>query len=1429
MAFGPFPTYAPPGVYVRTNRDANLQGALAGLRIPFIIGTGMEELEQLNYELIRGSSSTSDTPVFNEDPSEAWVINETNPANPVLGAQTGFLVKFRVRNYPIVDGQGFGITTNDPRKVTVTVNGTPVAVGGVQGSTGYVTLQVPTQPTDIVRVTYQFHRGDTAFNDDVSSQVTAASATLLSPGVEAFNVTAGVSDTFKLKVNGTSRTVVFVANPATTAAALKSQIDAAMVGFGLTTSVFTDNQGLKHVLFTSQVSLEVEDGNANGILGFTQGNKTARNQTFQVFNRPIVDGTSAGLTTTDPAKVVVKVNGIQVVASAVDGANGKVTLPTAPPPGSSVQVSYFANTWQDTFDYLPNTQVTTVLSCGISPGRSDYIQGPDFVVSNPTPDVSIIHWGASAAVASDIRTAGAEPFDDTQILPTLVDNQMFLAASERFVDTTATPAVVSSTVFVLPEIPTLGNGRDTPLGLPLYNSISNARAALDTNRPDLVRVWTGRTLQDALGRAEATVIAVDGVSRKVTLRDPVHPDHVAFATFYYNRLVDDTYTLTNKVAGPVGSGTFEVLSALQNKNLYQVKLASKVGFAQTIQWPRGVESIPDAFHTGDGLAVSETVTVTFDTAAASSAEFTNKGAEPYSLYTQSATWVTKLNLVDQSTNLVAATRGVLVGLHVPTTAGTITVPASPDNVLNLVVDTGSVTGFTGSELLDVTVALPVGAQTPAALVTAINAAIDAALTAELGPTVANLASTVTIGTDAVFILKTFSTPAALPGGFDAKSKISIAQGTAESLLGFATFQSASGSAQSINKPATLLGSMVGPFAITAGLNDTFLVRINGTDYTVFLPTGPAVTAAAVVAQINLSVGMVVASVGTLSNLDKVRLTSTTNTDASSLVILNGSGNSVLGFTENDTASQVRVTAQEVANSLMATAGFAADAIAFPATFEGQGVFLTIETLSTGVGASIAFANSANSAFNSLTGVSITPGLDGDNGENAHDIFVVTSNNPAGSAGEGTPGQTYTDERTGLRFSVLPASTGNYTPGGFFTLSVSPTFTVSPSIPSYAVPGLELLVTNTVNVGVNDTANLLTFDPSGAEPRVGDFYYISYRFLKQDYEPRIFQQLKVIEANFGRLGTDNPVTLGAYLALLNGAVLVGIKQVRKVVNTAEGSTQDYIAAIEDLATPLPGNLKPDILVPLNPNVQITTYLAQHCEVLSNERNQSERMGFFGFASGTIPTAAQAVAKGIQSTRMVGFYPDSAVITLSNELGESFESQVNGTFLAAAVAGAVVSRTVDVATPYTRRRIVGITRLPRILDPVEMNQTAVAGLTLLEDLDPVIRIRQGLTTDMSSILTRLPTVTQIADHVQQQSRATLDPFIGTKFLQTRANEVEVTMTALFRGLKQAEIVSAFNGFSAFEDQDDPTTLRFEGFYAPIFPLLYLPLTFGLRSRL
>ena len=121
MGIGPFSTYAPPGTYTKTTVELSTGSNLIGLRVPVLIGTGREALSLSDFEMIRGSSSQADTPVFHEDVTGRWVVSGSN-TNPTLGDQTGALVRFKVRNTPIVDGTGAGKVTYDASKISVLVD-----------------------------------------------------------------------------------------------------------------------------------------------------------------------------------------------------------------------------------------------------------------------------------------------------------------------------------------------------------------------------------------------------------------------------------------------------------------------------------------------------------------------------------------------------------------------------------------------------------------------------------------------------------------------------------------------------------------------------------------------------------------------------------------------------------------------------------------------------------------------------------------------------------------------------------------------------------------------------------------------------------------------------------------------------------------------------------------------------------------------------------------------------------------------------------------------------------------------------------------------------------------------------------------------------------------------------------------------------------
>jgi len=186
-------------------------------------------------------------------------------------------------------------------------------------------------------------------------------------------------------------------------------------------------------------------------------------------------------------------------------------------------------------------------------------------------------------------------------------------------------------------------------------------------------------------------------------------------------------------------------------------------------------------------------------------------------------------------------------------------------------------------------------------------------------------------------------------------------------------------------------------------------------------------------------------------------------------------------------------------------------------------------------------------------------------------------------------------------------------------------------------------------------------------------------------------------------------------------------------------------------------------------------------------------------------------------------------LVDQFGNTSDAVLDGSFLAAAVAGANVSPAFDVASPMTNRSIVGFKTLGRVMDIVDQNQTAAAGITVLVNLQPNIVIRQFLTTDMANVLTQEPTVTTISDFVQISLRNALRQFIGVKFLPSVLQDIANIVGNTLKTLVAAEIISGYTGISVTPDPADPTSALVEAFYAPIFPLNYIVVTLTLQSTI
>ena len=461
-------------------------------------------------------------------------------------------------------------------------------------------------------------------------------------------------------------------------------------------------------------------------------------------------------------------------------------------------------------------------------------------------------------------------------------------------------------------------------------------------------------------------------------------------------------------------------------------------------------------------------------------------------------------------------------------------------------------------------------------------------------------------------------------------------------------------------------------------------------------------------------------------------------------------------------------------------------------------------------------------------------------------YVVTSSdtvNGSGTVGDNTGylGQTYMDLKTGFRITILQGNTYNYTPSDYLTYTVTPNFvtnnTITPGVLTKAIPGLYLYIDPTMGtsgIAVGDTGIVNTYNKSGNEPSIGDFYYVTFDDTKQFNSSGYINPVFVTtergsQAYAGPLNVNNKLALAAHLAFLNGAPGVILLQVQKTTGGTDAPDSRYITAIDVFNSPMVGGLRPSLMEPVTTSSGVLSYTKTSNIIQSSIRYGNERMTYFGFATGTTPTSAMAYAQGLNSERMTGIYPDGAVVTLTDELGNNVDFLVDGSLLAAAISGRDTSPAFDVAEPLTRKPVVGFSRLARRLDTVTQSQVANSGMTLLDESAAGIYVKIDLTTDVASVLTRTPSVIRIKDYVQKGIRNALDTYIGMKFLTSRTNEITTTVNSYLSSLVKAQIITAYTGVEAIQDPIDPTTVRVTASYSPVLPLLWIVVTFNLRTKI
>jgi hypothetical protein len=585
--------YISPGVYDTVTFVNSSAPATGTARIPVIIGEGQQFITQNNIELFRGSSASQDDQAVNE-----------NISNQVTGLTRNFTTTYT----PVVDGTGHGIVTNNPALIQVmstdsSGNTVPVTVISLNGATGaFSTQEIIPQGTNLT-VTYYFARTDTLItNENMAYQIPSfatltvtgtssssivltttlpgstgnlISLALVDPGsglgvVDALAVTGAGTDTISINIRTATNAFRTVADLGTLVAAGIPTLDAGYL------AVKTTAVGSGNLVATAAAN-------------FAGGAGPSSNTTFKVINTPITDGTNGGIVTTNPTDVTVLVNGNAASVAALNGLDGLVTLTNPVAYGSTLTITYYTNTWQNTFDLLPNENVASVTLVGLGPNRNDFIQGTDYVLGVDADGNGTINWGASVNITGGVDSAGDTPFGPSEMNATLVDEHVFLRAATGSVNG-------KNSVFTLADVPVTGSGLGTP-----------------TNNPNLISVYVGANPVEALQAGAVPVSQLNGASATVTLYNPpATGSGNVYASYWRNTLVDNLYTVTVVNSGIPGEGSYTLSDSL-GRTLPTVTWNStsssvtESGFAEAgIIWPYNFPDLRD-----DAGAPNETVTFTF--------------------------------------------------------------------------------------------------------------------------------------------------------------------------------------------------------------------------------------------------------------------------------------------------------------------------------------------------------------------------------------------------------------------------------------------------------------------------------------------------------------------------------------------------------------------------------------------------------------------------------------------------------------------------------------------------------------------------------------------------------------------------------------------------------------------------------------------------
>jgi hypothetical protein len=318
--------------------------------------------------------------------------------------------------------------------------------------------------------------------------------------------------------------------------------------------------------------------------------------------------------------------------------------------------------------------------------------------------------------------------------------------------------------------------------------------------------------------------------------------------------------------------------------------------------------------------------------------------------------------------------------------------------------------------------------------------------------------------------------------------------------------------------------------------------------------------------------------------------------------------------------------------------------------------------------------------------------------------------------------------------------------------------------------------------------------------------------------------------------ENSVSGGAQMFVENGAGSFWTLQVdpRGWVDPLNPTASELYTGVKD-ALPLLEQIDTYCIVPMVPvattladSLPLITALKNHVVTMSGILVRRERIAVVGVPAGTDVTSNPEtnVYKPLASTfslsRICVVAPSDAKITFN-----STSCSVDGSYIAAMVAGIITNSNVDAGEPITGKVLSGFTEIKDKFTDLQKTKLGNAGVLMCLPTPEVAtaNIILDLTTNPTSILDSSIKIQRINDVVTKSLRTTLHRlYINTRNLgaSTLASISSSTQTLLLQFVNQRVIVD-FRDLKVTQNLQDPRQVDVEFKMRPTFEVNYIYVKF------